>query len=145
MGSTVKQDKNANHKRALLIVDDEQSVTLTLKMIFERCGYRVRTAFSCAEALECFASGYRPDAVITDLNMEKADIGLEVAKAAKQLEPMPVVVICTGYADVENAEAALNLKVDFLATKPTNLAELVQALEVMLMRARVPAGGQRSA
>lgn len=131
-------------KRNLLIVDDEPSVTLTLKMVFERRGYKVRTAHSCAEALECFAKGYHPHAVITDLNMEKTNIGLEVAKAAQRLNPTPIIVICTGYADVNNTRTAFDMKVDYLATKPTDLDELVRAIDLELARAGGQAGGRRA-
>ena len=108
----------------LLIVDDEPNVLLTLGMIFEQDGYRVTRAASCAEALHELANGNAFDAVITDLNMEEPDIGLDVARAAFRLHPRPAVVICTGYADIKNARAALQLRVDYFATKPVDLDEL---------------------
>jgi CheY-like chemotaxis protein len=123
---------NTNH--TLLIVDDEPSVALTLKMIFEREGYAVSTAASCAEALRALADGHHFDAVITDLNMEREDIGLEVVRAAQQLAARPVVVVCTGYANLENSTKALQMKIDYLATKPVDLEELIGAMQVMLRR-----------
>ena len=108
----------------LLIVDDEPSVLLTLGMIFEQDGYRVTRAASCAEALRELANGHLFDAIITDLNMEKPDIGLDVARAALRLRPRPAVVVCTGYADIKNARAALQMRVDYFATKPVDLDEL---------------------
>jgi CheY-like chemotaxis protein len=72
--------------------------------------------------------------VITDLNMEKDDIGLEVARAAQELSPRPIVVICTGYANVENSTAALEMRVDYLVTKPVDLDDLKSALLTMLAR-----------
>ena len=108
----------------LLIVDDEPNVLLTLGMIFELDGYRVTRAASCAEALHELANGNSFAAVITDLNMEKPDIGLDVARAALRLRPRPAVVICTGYADIKNARAALSIRVDYFATKPVDLDEL---------------------
>ena len=89
------------HQPFLLIVDDETNVALTLQLIFEREGYAVRTANSCAGALKLLENGHVFDAVITDLNMEKENIGLEVARAALRLHPRPAVVLCTGYASVE--------------------------------------------
>src|ERR1041385_3342521 len=93
----------ANRNQTLLIVDDDPSVALTLKMIFEREGYAVATAASCAEALRTLNTGRHFDAVITDLNMEREDIGLEVVRPAQQLTARPVVVVCTGYANLENS------------------------------------------
>ncbi|HZQ92360.1 MAG TPA: response regulator [Terriglobales bacterium] len=131
-----------NGSRSLLIVDDEPSVTLTLKLIFEREGYSVVAAYSCAEALMLFANGHRYDAVITDLNMERDDIGLEVVRSAQTLDPRPVIVICTGYANVENATQALELRVDYLATKPVDLEELIGALRRLISR-RAAARGSK--
>jgi CheY-like chemotaxis protein len=124
-------------KPSILIVDDEVNVARTLKMVFEHEGYEATTAFSCAEALALLGNSHVFDIVMTDLNMEKEDIGLEVAKKAMQLRPRPVVVICTGFASTLNAHAALKINVDYLATKPADLKELTNALNrlVMLRRA----------
>lgn len=119
-------------KPAMLIVDDETNVARTLSMIFEREGFEVQTAFSCAEALKALTSRPAPDVVITDLNMEREDIGLEVARAAQKLEKRPIVVICTGYANTSNAQEALEMQVDYLATKPADLTELLTALNRLL-------------
>jgi len=117
---------------SLLIVDDENNVALTLQMVFEREGYAVRTANSCAGALKILGDGHVFDAVITDLNMEKENIGLEVARAALRLHPKPAVVICTGYASIDNSASALQMKVDYLATKPVDLDELKRAVSRLM-------------
>ena len=123
-------------KPSLLVVDDETNVARSLQMVFEQEGYKVATAFSCAEALQMLQNGKRFDAVITDLNMESPDIGLQVARAALELHPKPVVVICTGYASATNSLAALHMHVDFLANKPVDLGELVPALNRLVSRRR---------
>jgi CheY-like chemotaxis protein len=105
-------------------------------MVFELEGYKVQTAGSCAAALKELHNGGKFDAIITDLNMERPDIGLEVARAAQGLVPRPIVVVCTGFASNTNSRAALDLHIDFLATKPVDLKELVPALDCMLKRRR---------
>lgn len=132
--------KNPLH---LLIVDDEPNVLLTLGMIFELDGFTVSKAGSCAEALTMLNNAVHYDAVITDLNMERHDVGLEVAQAAMRLKPRPVVVICTGYADLGNTQAALDMRVDYFATKPVDLDELKHAIRRLSERnalAQEPAG-----
>ena len=114
----------ARKKKTLLIVDDEVNVTRTLQMVFEDEGYSVTPAYSCAEALKIMKNGHQFDGVITDLNMERDDIGLTVARRALELKPQPVVVICTGYANLSNARQALLMHVHYLATKPVELNEL---------------------
>ncbi len=125
----------------MLIVDDESNVARTLQMVFEREGFEVRTAFSCAEALKVLSAKPPLDVVITDLNMEREDIGLEVARAAQKLRKRPVVVVCTGYANPSNAQQALDMQVDYLATKPADLSELLSALKRLLaLRRDLPRG-----
>lgn len=127
----------------LLIVDDEENVARTLQMIFEREGYRVSTAHSSAQAIETLGNGLSFDVVITDLNMEREDIGLEVARFAKQLKPAPIVVICTGFANLNNTRQALTMHVDYLATKPVDLDDLRGALTRLLTRRRYLKEGKR--
>ncbi|HZR32325.1 MAG TPA: response regulator [Terriglobales bacterium] len=123
-------------KPSVLIVDDEVNIARTLSMVFQDEGYTVTTAHSSSEALELLQDGHKFDAVVTDLNMEKPDIGLDVARAAKGLSPAPVTVICTGYASTSNSRVALQIHVDYLATKPVNLEELVPAVNRLLARKR---------
>lgn len=74
------------------------------------------------------------DAVISDLHMERPNIGLELARAAMRQKPRPVVILCTGYADASNSRAALEMQVDYMATKPVELDELLTALASHLAR-----------
>lgn len=122
----------AAKKPNLLIVDDEENVTRTLQMVFEQDGYSVVPAYSSRQAIELLHNGHSFDALITDLNMEHEDIGLEVARAAKELRPAPVVVIVTGYASVNNAREALGMHVDYYAQKPVDLGELKGAVGRLL-------------
>ncbi len=121
-------------KPSLLIVDDEVNVTRTLQMVFEQEGYQVVPAYSAAEAIQILQDGHAIQAVITDLNMERTDVGLEVAKVASRLRPKPFVVICTGFASVQNSQQAMQMHVDYLATKPVDLDELKLGLERLMRR-----------
>jgi DNA-binding NtrC family response regulator len=123
-----------SRKRTLLLVDDENSILQTLRMVFESEGYQVITAQSCAEALTILRNGHKFDAVITDLNMEHEDIGLEVARAAQKVKPKPAIVIYTGFASVPNSRIALDLGVDYMAHKPVEISDLISALNRLITR-----------
>jgi CheY-like chemotaxis protein len=125
-----------SHKPSILIVDDEVNVARTLKLIFEHEGYNATTAHSCAEAIAILSNSHVFDIVMTDLNMEREDIGLEVARKAMELNPRPVVVICTGFASMYNSQAALKMHVDYMANKPADLKELTAALNRLIMLRR---------
>jgi len=129
-------------RRSVLLVDDESSILQTLRLVFEGEGYEVATAESCADAIALLTgNGSVFDAVITDLNMEKDDIGLEVARAALRTNPKPAVVICTGFASMANSRAAMDMGVDYMAHKPVELSELISALNRLIARHR-ELGGQ---
>ena len=125
-------------RSVLLLVDDESSILQTMRRLFEDEGYEVATAEGSAQALEYLKSNGKVDAVITDLNMEAEDIGLEVARAAQKLKPKPAVVICTGYANLNNSRSALEMGVDYLALKPVEPSELIGAINRLVLRHRGP-------
>jgi CheY-like chemotaxis protein len=120
----------------LLLVDDESSVLHTLRMVLENEGYNVVTAESCAQALMLLQTNTTFDGVITDLNMEKEDVGLEVARIALQATPRPVVVVLTGFASLVNSRQALDLGIDYMAHKPVELSDLLPALSRLVSRRR---------
>lgn len=121
---------------SILLVDDESNILETLRLVFEREGYKVATATSSAEAVGLIKRTGRFDAVITDLNMEKEDIGLEVARVAMRSKPRPAVVICTGFASMANSRTALEMGVDYMAHKPVELTDLISALNRLISKHR---------
>ena len=127
-------------KCSILLVDDESNILETLRLVFEREGYKVATATSSAEAVGLIKRNGRFDAVITDLNMEKEDIGLEVARVAMKSKPRPAVVICTGFASMANSRTALEMGVDYMAHKPVELTDLISALNRLISKHRQQGG-----
>jgi len=117
----------------ILIVDDEVNVARTLQMILEIQGYRVTAAYSGAQAAQLLSSRLRFDAVVTDLNMERADTGLDIARRAAQLQPRPMIMIATGFPDASNLQRALHAHVvDYVIFKPLPVEELLGALRRLL-------------
>jgi DNA-binding NtrC family response regulator len=119
-------------KPSLLIVDDETSVLLTLQMVFQEAGYVVAAAASEARALQLLRKPGKLDAVLTDISMENDQSGVEVAKAAAQLRPRPVIVVFTGFSTIDNMKAAVGTAVDHFALKPIDLDEVKRVLTRLL-------------
>lgn len=130
-------------KPSLLIVDDEPNVLLTLKLVLEEEGYHISTAGSYAEAEKLIGRSVRFDAILTDLWMEKEDIGLELARSASKLHPRPIIVIFTGFGSTTNARAALGVPVDYFALKPLDVDELKRVLNRLVV-AHAPGNGGAS-
>jgi two-component system alkaline phosphatase synthesis response regulator PhoP len=115
------------NKRSILVVDDEVNVAETIKMVLEQEGYRVTTAYTAAAAIAALQAA-KFSAVITDLNMERMDVGLEVARAAQAQKQRPLIVVCTGYPSVQNLHSAFDLHIDYVAIKPCDISDLLLAI-----------------
>jgi CheY-like chemotaxis protein len=113
----------------ILLVDDEVSILSTLKVILETRGYLVVPAHSAVEA--CAALSKEAfDLVITDLKMETATAGYEVARAAKSQPNAPMVVILTALPiqGQQWREAGAHAAV----VKPVRIEELLSRLSELI-------------
>lgn len=78
----------------ILIVDDESSILGLLKSVLELSSFEPHTARSAAEA-KSLLSQQTFDVVLTDMRMETATA--DVVRAARQLDPAPVIAILTAF------------------------------------------------
>ena len=106
----------------ILIVDDEESVTITMAAILEMDGYSVATALRGADALQLI-QGEVYDLVLTDLRLDDFD-GMEVLAAARRKAPETVGIVLTGYASLESAVKALREGAYDYMLKPADVEEL---------------------
>ena len=106
----------------VLIVDDEESVTITMAAILEMDGYSVATALRAAEALEQIRAE-EFDLVLTDLRLDDFD-GMDVLAAARRRSSETVGIVLTGYASMESAVKALREGAYDYMLKPADVEEL---------------------
>ncbi|GAB4254137.1 MAG: hypothetical protein Kow0065_00820 [Methylomicrobium sp.] len=119
---------------SILLVDDEQNVLKALSRILR--GYRLTTAQSGEEALS-LAQGIEFDLVISDFRMPGLD-GVAFLNRFKQLQPDAIRMILTGYADLENAQKAINEAGVFrFLNKPWNNVDILNAVSVGLEYKRI--------
>lgn len=89
----------------VLLVDDDTTSRLTLQTILEAGGYEVDSAASAAEALgKLDAQVY--ELVLSDLQMESPDAGLEVLAHARIMQYKPATAIITSYRDSQHPAPA---------------------------------------
>ncbi|HEY8830314.1 MAG TPA: response regulator, partial [Candidatus Limnocylindria bacterium] len=79
----------------VLIVDDEESVTVTMAAILEMDGYSVATALRADDALKQIEAE-EFDLVLTDLRLDDFD-GMDVLAAARRKSRDTVGIVLTGY------------------------------------------------
>lgn len=106
----------------ILLIDDEESITLALKSLFERKGFDFLNSFSGKEGLK-LALKELPDLVLLDLNLPDLH-GLEILKEIKSARPEIAVIMITGYGEIKEAVEAMKLGAEHYLTKPVDLDEL---------------------
>src|SRR2546423_10030089 len=106
----------------VLVVDDEESVVVTIKAILQLDGYDVATTTSGVQA-RAMVRDTEYDLVLTDLRLEDGD-GLDVLKAVRESYPETVTIMLTGYASLESAIQALRAGAYDYLVKPSEVEEL---------------------
>jgi len=107
---------------SLLVVDDEESVAVTMGAILEMDGYQVAISTSGADALRRLHED-EFDLVLTDLRLDDAD-GLSIVSEVCRVQPDTISIILTGYASLESAIKALREGAYDYLIKPCDVDEL---------------------
>jgi len=123
----LSSEQAAVRGKRILVVDDEESVRMCLRMMLELEGHQVTEASDGAEALNLFAMG-EFDLVMTDLQMPVME-GNQLAANLKLLAPsLPILMVtASGRARREPENP-----VDALLNKPFTMEELRCALGKLL-------------
>jgi signal transduction histidine kinase len=106
----------------VLVVDDEESVVVTIKAILQLDGYEVSTSTTSIGAREMIRER-EYDLVLTDLRLEDGD-GLDVLRTVRERSPETVTIMLTGYASLESAIQALRAGAYDYLIKPSEVEEL---------------------
>ncbi len=115
-----------NNKK-ILFVDDESIICKSFCISVKHLGYIPNSASSGEQALTMLqCESY--DVVVTDLRMPGID-GIQVLKEAKKRYPEVVVIVLTGYGDINTAIDSLRLGADDYLHKPCDIEELVYRIE----------------
>lgn len=124
-----KQTSGAGERRTLLIVDDETMLLEMLARLFNE-HYRVYTAESGDAALALLQQGIMPEVIIADQRMPGMQ-GPEFLAQSRGFVPQAVRIILTGYTDVQDIIASINLgHVYRFITKPWNPEELLETVRI---------------
>jgi two-component system response regulator HydG len=115
------------NKAQILIVDDHREMVELLRDELTDAGYLVDIALSGEAALNKVRTQL-PDAVITDLRMEKLD-GFDVLEGIRAIDATIPVFIMTAFGAIESAIEAIKRGAYHYLTKPFRLTEVTLYLE----------------
>jgi two-component system response regulator PilR (NtrC family) len=109
-------------KVRILIVDDEPSMREMLRIVLRRDGYDVQLADSGREAIDQLRQN-NFDLLLSDIKMPDVS-GVEVLRAAKEINRDVVAFMMTAYASTSTAVEAMRLGAVDYFTKPFSMDEL---------------------
>ena len=112
----------------LLVVDDDETLRLTVKLALESRGYQVDEACDGQEAVEIISKGdhsYR--VVLLDVNMPRMD-GLQALEKIKELSPEIICLILTAHSDVKDAVRAIKAGAYDYLEKPVDAGQILEML-----------------
>ena len=121
----------------VLLVDDNESVLLTLRMVLEHSNFEVVTATSVKDALVLIGAE-RFDVLLSDLHMPNAGDGLTVVSAMRHSSPLAVTILFSGYPEMKAAAAAILLQADEILVKPMAPASLIATIRARLKKGTTP-------
>ncbi|MBE7536691.1 MAG: response regulator transcription factor [Anaerolineales bacterium] len=105
-----------SYPKAILIIDDEAGLRLTLSLILQGAGYQVETADGAKQALD-HLKNRKFDLAFLDLNLPEMD-GFELLRMIhQQVDDLPVLII-TAHATLETAIRAVRLGARDYLIKP---------------------------
>lgn len=124
----VKSERSAR----LLVVDDEENITLLLDAALRHFGFEVRVAKTGREAL-AEIERFQPDAVLLDVMLPDLD-GFEIVRRMRMDGIKVPVLFLTARDTVGDKVRGLTLGGDDYVTKPFSLEEVIARIEAILRR-----------
>jgi DNA-binding response OmpR family regulator len=118
--------------KTVMIVDDEERLSLLLKTYLEQDGFRAVLARHGREAL-FLARQERPDLIVLDVMMPEMD-GLDFMRLHRRESATPIILL-TARVDDSDKVAGLELGADDYVTKPFSPRELMARVRAVLRRA----------
>ncbi|MFC4627490.1 response regulator transcription factor [Promicromonospora alba] len=118
----------------VLLVEDDESLAMSLQRGLVRYGYEVEWVASGADALRADPG----DVVLLDLGLPDTD-GLDVCRELRARSDVPIIVISARSDEVDRV-AGLELGADDYVSKPFGVREVIARIRAVMRRVN-PGGG----
>ena len=138
----LENDKSAEEKERLLIVDAERMVCELLQYKFEDAGYKVDIAYDGRKVMEMSLGRY--SLVLVDL-MDQPFTGMDLTEYIKRnpdTYSLPVIIMTASHSE-DDVVDALDAGADDFINKPFSTRELIARVKSVLRRRRMMSGRRR--
>ncbi|MET7617567.1 two-component system response regulator CseB [Streptomyces sp. NPDC005408] len=116
----------------LLLVEDDEVIRNTVRMLLERYGFTVSTAADGLSGLEMFRER-RPDLLLLDVMLPELD-GIGLCRRIRELSLAPILMM-SARGDALDVVSGLEAGADDYVVKPCESAVLVARIRSLLRRA----------
>ena len=118
-------------RRTILMVEDEESITVPLAEALRREGFETQVAGSVAEALEK-AGQQMPDLVLLDVMLPDGS-GYDVCRTLRERSKVPIIML-TARGEETDRIVGLELGADDYIVKPFSAREVAARIRAVLRR-----------
>ena len=125
----------ATLQRRILVVEDEESLVMTLRDRLTSEGYAVEVATDGAAGFDA-ASRRAFDLILLDVSLPRKS-GFDVVRDLRGVRVQTPILMLTARGQVIDRVLGLKLGADDYLTKPFDTAELLARIEALLRRSRV--------
>jgi PAS domain S-box-containing protein len=116
----------------VLVVEDEEMLMMSLRMVLVEKGYKVLSAEDGLTALKIYQERKNDIAlVLTDLGLPTIT-GMEVCQRIKKINPNERMVVATGYLDPEMKSEFLKAGIQHFLYKPYDLRKVLKVVREVL-------------
>jgi DNA-binding NtrC family response regulator len=123
----------------ILIVDDDLETCRLIAELVAAPGRELHQAQTAADAID-LARRERFDLVISDINLDGRESGLDVLKAFKDANPAGEILLISGFGTLDTAVHAVRAGAFDYISKPFNISEVKATVERALLQDRARAG-----
>lgn len=114
-------------KLTILYIEDDDGVRTINSRFLNRMFYKVYEAQDGEEGYKFYKS-YKPDIILTDINMPKLN-GIDLAKKIREEDINTKIIISTAFSDREYLIEAVELNLEKYIIKPLSSRNLIPALK----------------
>jgi two-component system response regulator RegX3 len=127
----------SHQRRTILVVEDEESITIPLAEALDRDGFNAEVVHTAEDALGRGRT-LRPDLVLLDIGLPDGS-GLDVCRELRSSSNVPIIILSARGEEADRV-VGLELGADDYVVKPFSAREVVARIRAVLRRASAPTG-----